>query len=100
MIILLILLGIAFWGACGIVTYKGVFAYAQKEYTMIALEKRRSDRFIALGFALIGPVSLPIWACLSGFFKHGFSAGTVEEAEQRYEATCEAIKAEVRARYR
>lgn len=65
------------WIACGLLAWGGIFAYVQGEYSLIAAETRRFDRFLAICFGLFGPIGLVSFALgslvLNGnwLFRHG-----------------------------
>ena len=75
MIALILIGAAAIYLGCGVLAYKGTFAYFQHEYPGIAEKHRRDDMGIALLLAVLGPVGFFIGAVLLGLFKHGFSTG-------------------------
>ncbi len=66
-----IVLGVAAWIACGILTYGIAFGYFQRKFALIADETIMADRIFAAVFGLCGPVGLVTSYFLSGFAKHG-----------------------------
>lgn len=60
-----------FWIACGVLAYTATFTHFQKQFPVVAAERGRDDRGIALLMALLGPAGLVAITLNSGFFRHG-----------------------------
>ncbi|WP_266031192.1 hypothetical protein [Brucella intermedia] len=64
---------ILFWMVCALVSYSGSLAYFQREYTIIAKEKRMADvAFCGTMSTVFGPIALVAGLIPFELYKHGF----------------------------
>lgn len=71
-VVVVIVLGVLGWVACGTLAYGGLFAYCQREFTLIAKESYDGDRRFAAGIGVLGPFGL-IAMLVSLLMRHGFA---------------------------
>lgn len=66
----MIVVAVAVWSFCGVISYGIAFAHFQREFPTTARENRLNDRIFAAFLACLGPLGL-VPALLACRAKHG-----------------------------
>jgi len=67
-----IIIGIALWVICGVLSYGITFAFYQKQFPTIAKEHYDAHKSFATKMAMFGPINLLAALIVYGGYKHGF----------------------------